>query len=174
MNPLWFIVAINILALFLAPYLTYRYSHTNNLKVIREKWISELRDIAEKAVLISEQMYRSSDDLYAAIANKDLAAQNAARLERNHYYSKYSALKSKCFLLFGTNDNRLATIDNSLNSLQVAAENYSTNASGTVTMNRQGKNSGNIAFTQSVNEIIQPEWEALEKIQIVPFLAFWK
>lgn len=174
MNPLWFLVAINILALFLAPYLTYRYAHTNNLKVIREKWTSELRSVAEKAVLISEQIYRSSDDLYAAIANKDLAAQNAARLERNHYYSKYSALRSRCSLLFGASDSRLATIENSLNSLQVAAEDHSTNASGIVTMNRQGKDSENIAFTKYVNEIIQPEWEELEKIQLVPFLAFWK
>lgn len=32
LNPTWLILAVNVIAAFLVPFLTYKYSHKNNIK----------------------------------------------------------------------------------------------------------------------------------------------
>ena len=63
-NPVWLVAFVNFIALLLAPYLTYKYVHKNNLKLLREKWIAQVREATVRLLRASEGVYRANLELY--------------------------------------------------------------------------------------------------------------
>ena len=52
-NPLWFILIINLLSLLLILYFT----HKNNIKLLNEKWLSNVRDALANLVGSCEALF---------------------------------------------------------------------------------------------------------------------
>jgi len=166
-NPIWFVVFINALALIAVPYLTYRYSHIINLKSMKEKWIADLRDLSTSAVEVSEQIFRASEQMYAAQQKEDSSEEERARLERSNFYSKFTSLRARVKLLFKEEDKYRETILGLFKDLQEAAE-KTTKSNGRITgVNRTGKDEANENFAQKINEILRTQWQDIQR------LRFW-
>src|SRR5687768_6655044 len=84
-NPVWLILAVNVVAAFLVPFLTYKYAHKNNLKTLRERWIAEFRASTAGYVEACSALYYANDSRYQklSVSNVPSEADRSAHIKRS-------------------------------------------------------------------------------------------
>lgn len=107
MNPLWGILVVNIVALFGVPFLTYRYAHKNNLKILKEKWITEVRNASAELVDACFRLYYANDSLYQSTSGLTVlpdAERRPLQKRRDDAYAEVAGAHAKMKLLFKDGD----------------------------------------------------------------------
>jgi hypothetical protein len=125
LNPMWFILGVNVIAAFLVPFLTYRYAHKNNLRTLQEKWISEFRGATSSYVEACSNLYYANDTRYQKLSspNTPTDADRTALIKRcEEAQSKITAASAKIRLLFKNNDNDFKRLEPLLENLRQSVD----------------------------------------------------
>ena len=171
-NPLWFILLVNVFALFAVPYLSFIYSHVSNLKTLKEKWITNVRDAAISILEASEKLFRENEQLYTLINNKpsgnDQIALNeermeVARREIRNIQSEFFAHRSKLRLLFQEDDQDFSKIDKLVEKLKEAADKPGKGEDGVLNVLRKRKNPADENYVTEFNKYLHAQWDTVQK-----------
>ena len=120
MNPLWAILVVNLIALFAVPFLTYRYAHKNNLKILKEKWISELRSASTDFIEACERLYYANDVLYGSTSGANVIPDDIRKMlqqRREEAQALVTSADAKIRLLFKEDDKSYIDMKSSIDNL---------------------------------------------------------
>lgn len=171
-NPLWFILAVNVFALFAVPYLSFIYSHVSNLKTLKEKWITNVRETAISILEASEKLFRENEQLYTLVSNNpteaDKIALNEERMEVarraiRSIQSEFYAHRSKLRLLFQEGDKEFSRIDELVEALKHGADKPSRGDDDVLNVSRRMKNPSDEAYVTAINEFLHAEWDKVQR-----------
>lgn len=165
MNPLWAILAVNILALFLVPYLTYRYSHENNLKVLKEKWISSLREAAASVIEVSDNLYQANDVLYQSTGSGnvlDEELRKALQKRKHEAQASFAGVEARVRLLFKNGDVDFEGLKSLMDGLAKAVD-KPTKVGDILHIDTERKNEAQTEFLNGVNDILHRHWNEISK-----------
>jgi hypothetical protein len=120
MNPLWGILVVNIVALFVVPFLAYRYAHKNNLKMLKEKWITEVRNASAALVEACSRLYSANDSLYQSTSGPTIlpdAERKSLQNRRDDAYAEVTGAHAKMRLLFKDGDGDFRGLESTISGL---------------------------------------------------------
>lgn len=162
-NPMWLILAVNVIAAFLVPFLTYRYAHKNNIKILREKWISDFRGSSSTYVEACSNLYYANDTRYQKLS----APNTLSDAERTGYIkrceeaqSKVTAARAKIRLLFKNGDSDFIRLEPLLEKLKESVDQPKKNGSQ-LHMEPSIWNSSQDALLTECNIILAAEWSKI-------------
>lgn len=164
-NPIWLILAVNVIAAFLVPFLTYRYAHKNNLKMLQEKWISELRGATSYYVEACSNLYYANDVRYQKLShtNTPTDADRTVYIKRcEEAQSKVTAALANIRLLFKNNDKHYKKLGPLLENLNKTVNTPAKNGAQ-FHMELKPWNDALDAYLIECNTILSDEWAKITK-----------
>lgn len=165
LNPMWFVLAVNVIAAFLIPFLTYRYAHKNNLKTLAEKWISEFRTASASYVAACDELYYANDNRYQKLSppNSPIEADRVAYIKRcEEAQSKVTGARAKIRLLFKEGDAAFNKIQPSMEELMKSSDEPVTSTSPWH-MDTSRRNKAQHNFLEVCNVVLTEEWGKISK-----------
>lgn len=166
-NPLWLILIVNFAALFAVPFFTYVYSHINNLKVLKEKWLSHIRDVGIDLLEISERMYKLNDRQYSMIrAQQDsepLLSETKQSLQEAQ--SQFTAKWNKMRLLFKEGDPEYDTLDKFIDDMKKASDEPVSLETNEPRMDRDKKIEADEEYLRALNDLLYRKWQDVQGLR---------
>jgi len=162
-NPVWLILFVNVVAAFLVPFLTYRYAHKNNLKILREKWISEFRSSTAAYLEACLNFYYANDvRCRKFVFGNELSESERAGHERRceEGQSRVTAASSKIRLLFKKGDADFIRLEPLLEAFRKSIDEL-TQAESLCYMDPKPRNDAQDAFLKECNSILSVEWSKI-------------
>lgn len=164
-NPMWLILAVNIIAVILVPFLTYKYAHKNNIKTLREKWISEFRGATSAYVEACSSLYYANDSRYQKLSypNTPSDADRTQYIRRcEEAQSKVEAAWAKIRLLFKHGDADFARLEPLLANFRKGVD-QPANDSAQFHMEPKPWREAQDAFLKESNAVLGAEWAKILK-----------
>ena len=159
-NPMWFILAVNVIAAFLVPFLTYRYTHKNNVKTLREKWMSELRSAVSAYIESTTNLYYANDTRYQKLTSMSHTVDS----ERGQYIkrseeaqAKVTAAWTRIRLMFKDGDADFVRLEPLLEALRKSVDEPKKTDFGIV-MDHKSWVSAQDLFLKESNSILASVW----------------
>lgn len=164
-NPMWFILAVNVIAAFLVPFLTYRYAHKNNVKTLREKWLSELRAAVAAYIEATSNLFYANDIRYQKLSS----TTQMSDMERSQYIrrseeaqAKVSSAWTRIRLLFKDGDSEFQRLEPLLEDLRKSVDEPSRTVAG-IGMDPGTWTSAQDAFLKESNLVLTSVWATITK-----------
>jgi hypothetical protein len=165
MNPLWAILAVNLLALFVVPFLTYHFAHKNNLKILKEKWISELRNAATELIEACEKLYSANDSLCSSTSGGNILPDNLRKdLDKRiaEAQAHVTSAKAKIKLLFKDGDDAYQELENSIQNV-ISSVNEPSTMGDILYIETKKKNIAQEEYLVKVNTLLGRYWDEISK-----------
>lgn len=163
MNPTWAIVIVNTIAVFAVPFFTYRYAHKNNLKILKEKWLSNVRDATSNLVGSCNKLYYANSTRYERANNKDplLASEMKLLLRRSEdAQAEVTAASVKLRLLFKEGSTVFNPIKDKISEIISSLDNP-IHDEGLIRIDSAKWYRTQDEFLKSINILLQTEWESI-------------
>ncbi len=147
------------------PFLTYRYAHKNNLKILKEKWISELRNAATEFVEACEKLYSAHDSLCRNTSGgntlpNDIHKDLLKRIDEAQAHVISADAKIK--LLFKDGDDVYQELENSIHNV-ISSVNASSKMGDMLYIDVQKKNEAQKEYLAKVNALLGRYWDEISK-----------
>ncbi len=165
MEPLWAILIVNLVALFIVPFFTYWYNHKNNLKILKEKWICELRDTAIEYFNASENLYYANDNFYRRTSTPVTVmpdVQDELQRRREEAQGLVTATSAKIKLLFKKNDSSYVELSKKIDDVLRFVDNPTTEGNLKY-IDIDKKNIAQNDYLEQVNQLLHRCWDEISK-----------
>lgn len=164
-NPTWLILVVNVIAVLLVPFITYRYAHRNNLKTLRERWVSEFRTSTSSYVQACSDLYYANDMRYQKLSlpNTPADSERTSYIKRcDEAQSKVSAAWAKIRLLFKEGDKDFMRLEPLVKTLKDSVDKPA-KIGDAFHMEPKLWNDSQDAFLKESNAILTAEWTKIAK-----------
>lgn len=162
MSPLWLLVVINIVALFVAPCLTYRYAHRNNLKLLKEGWVARVREAAVRLLRASEDLFHTNSDIYANSSVQSAVAQEQRKeLDRRRTVAQCDFYAARCQmrLLFKKGHEKWPALEEAIKALQTGVDDPVAYGNGEhLHMESRPRLDAQNRFVEHINDLLHEYW----------------
>lgn len=159
MNP-YIYVAVTVVSVFATYYLT----HMNNFKVLREKWIKELRDASCDIIEAYERLYYARDWQWELAASVNATDEAKNRAIRNSEDAQAHALAAwtKLRLLFKEGDKDYEAVKPKLDVLHNSADSAEM-IEGRLRMNPATRKKAQDEYIKEINVLLHRHWNEISK-----------
>ena len=159
-NPLYFILIVNIVSLIFLPWYTSRFNHKNSLNILKEKWIDNLRTHCSKLVEKCEKHYQSKQnylEIKRGKANEDLSLLTQKVTEA---MSEITGCRQQIRFLFRQDDSDYDQIARLIQEL-VDSVDQITNPEGILQLDSQRWDKSRKSFSEGVNVLLKKKWDEI-------------
>ena len=164
-NPLWLILVVNALALFLVPFLTYQYAHRNNLRVLKEKWLSEFRAASASYVGACSKLYYANDTRYQKCShpNTPSDAERTEYIKRcEEAQAEVTSARARIRLLFKEDDSDFSQLEPLIEKLKSSVDTPAQNGAQ-YHMKPKPWNDAQGEFLKAANKHLESQWSQITK-----------
>ncbi len=165
MNPLWAILVVNVIALFGMPFLTHRYAHKNNLKILKEKWICELRNAITELIEACAKLYHVNATFYSSIIGGNILPDDLLKILQKHRddaYAHVTSSNAKIQLLFKDGDKSYEELEDSIKNL-ISSADRPTGEENMQYMDSEKRDSAQREFLVKANRLLHQCWNDITK-----------
>ena len=161
MNP-YIYVSVTILSVFSTYYLT----HMNNFKVLREKWISELRNASCDLIEAYEKLYYANSTRYEK-TTPNITISNEERIMLikacEDAQAHVTAATTKLQFLFKKDDVEYKAILDAIKPLHSSSDKPENIGNATFRMNSKNRIKPQSDYIETVNIILYKHWNEISK-----------
>ncbi len=165
MDPLWLILVVNVIALFAVPFLTYHFAHKNNLNILKERWICELRNAATELVEACEKLYSANDTLYSSISGSKIITEELRKelqKYRDEAQTHVTGANTKLRLLFKDGDESYLEMEKSIKNFLSSVDEF-TKTGDMIHMKIERKNTAQQEYLLKINILLHQRWNEITK-----------
>lgn len=149
---------------------TYYFTHMNNLKVLREKWINEFRNTSCDLIEAYEKLYYANSSRYERLGNSQINVSDTERLQIikscEDAQAHATAALTKLQLLFKNGDSEYERLSEKIKNLHDCSDKPE-KIGNELRMNPSTRREPQEKYLFLVNEIINKNWNDISKS---PFL----